>query len=208
VKTLLRERAIDLPFFEADRPKIQAVSFLSQTATKGNHHGRVLDCYRRRRRRRRFSPPAGRVGVAQGQAECRQRGSRGADIEGANAKVTALEQGAVVQLKTGLAAMKSDIDTLKLKVSVATPSLSRRGHACRRIRAGCSGRAGQRMKLVAFTAPDGTGAEINPDQVADVVDAPPGEYDPRAKTLITLANGFRGVRESRAEVVRKLGVSP
>jgi hypothetical protein len=42
-----------------------------------------------------------------------------ADIAGASAKVTALEQGAVAELKTGLAAVQADVATLKAKISPA-----------------------------------------------------------------------------------------
>lgn len=63
------------------------------------------------------------------------------------------------------------------------------------------------MKLIAFTAPDGGVDEVNPDQVEDVKPAGAGVYDPRGKTVITLANGFRVVRESVAEVMQKLGAS-
>lgn len=63
------------------------------------------------------------------------------------------------------------------------------------------------MKLVAFTAPDGTRDLVNPDQVEDVRPADKGVYDPRAKTVIVLANGFRAVRESPEEVSQKLGVT-
>jgi hypothetical protein len=61
------------------------------------------------------------------------------------------------------------------------------------------------VKLIEFTAPDGEPDEINPDQVVDVKHADPGVYDPRGKTVIMLANGFRVVREDRAEVLKRLG---
>lgn len=63
------------------------------------------------------------------------------------------------------------------------------------------------MKLVEFTAPDGRKDEVNPDQVVDVDDAPPGIYDPRGNTVITLTSGYRVVRESRADVMAKLEAS-
>lgn len=60
------------------------------------------------------------------------------------------------------------------------------------------------MKLVHFTAPDGGPEALNPDQVQDVRAPEKGMYDPRARAVIYLQNGFRAVRETPSEVEARL----
>lgn len=59
------------------------------------------------------------------------------------------------------------------------------------------------MKFVHFKGPDGHDVSINPNLVADVIDND-GNFDPRAKAVIMLVQGFQAVREPKAEVLRKL----
>lgn len=60
------------------------------------------------------------------------------------------------------------------------------------------------MKFAHFTAPDGRDVPVNPNLVADVIDAPPGQYDPRARAVIMLVQGVQAVREAKAEVMKRL----
>ena len=62
------------------------------------------------------------------------------------------------------------------------------------------------MKWPHFTTPAGKMVPINPDHVETVRDALPGEYAATGRTVIVMANGYQVVRESRAEVEKKLGI--
>lgn len=59
------------------------------------------------------------------------------------------------------------------------------------------------MKFVHFTAPDGHEVRVNPNLVADVDDND-GNYDPRARAVIMLVQGFQAVRETKSEVMKML----
>lgn len=61
------------------------------------------------------------------------------------------------------------------------------------------------MKLVEFTAPDGATDMVNVDQVVDVKHPDPGVYEAHVRGVIFLTNGFRAVRETPAEIFKKLG---
>ena len=60
------------------------------------------------------------------------------------------------------------------------------------------------MKFAHFTTPDGRDVPVNPNLVADVIEAPPGQYDPRARAAIMLVQGVQAVRETKAEVLKRL----
>ena len=60
------------------------------------------------------------------------------------------------------------------------------------------------MKLVHFTSPDGKKVGINPNQVVSDRDAEPGVDAPGAKCVMTETSGLQAVKETCAEVEKKL----
>lgn len=63
------------------------------------------------------------------------------------------------------------------------------------------------MKLVSFTAPDGSTVRVNPGQVTDIRTVPPGVYAPDARAIITLGGGVQAVRETPEEIAQLLEAS-
>ncbi|MBV9533165.1 MAG: hypothetical protein JO283_19390 [Bradyrhizobium sp.] len=60
------------------------------------------------------------------------------------------------------------------------------------------------MKFAHFTSPDGKKVGINPDHVVSDRDAEPGVDAPGAKCVMTESSGFQAVKETCAEVEKKL----
>ena len=60
------------------------------------------------------------------------------------------------------------------------------------------------MKFVHFTSPDGKKVGINPNQVVSDRDAEPGIDAPGAECVMTETSGFQAVKETCAEVEKKL----
>ena len=60
------------------------------------------------------------------------------------------------------------------------------------------------MKFVHFTSPDGKKVGINSDHVISDRDAEPGVDAPGAKCVMTETSGLQAVKETCAEVEKKL----
>jgi hypothetical protein len=63
------------------------------------------------------------------------------------------------------------------------------------------------MKFIKLHDPAGDVVYVRQDMVMEVSQPPPGEFSPKARTLLTLCGGIQAVTELPSDVIQKLGAA-